>query len=446
MPAAALISALSRSLLAGEPDADGAHERAVRTLGRPWRWLHPLAERYAALFGSGIRPRHRDVVRFLRQDEGFSRARAKYRGQISIAEWLSEPQRMQPASAARGWKLPAIESVGDLAAWLALSTDELEWFADLKALGNKLGNSKLRHYHYDVRSKRTGGVRLIEIPKPRIKGLQRRILHDILDAVPVHAAAHGFVSGRSIATFAAPHTGKAAVLRLDLEDFFPAFPAARVRALFRTLGYPEQVADRLGGICTNAAAREVWQLRPPEIAAREWNAARVLYGRPHLPQGAPTSPALANLTAYRLDCRLSGLARSAGAVYTRYADDLAFSGGDEFARVVERFQAHAAAVALEEGFSVNHHKTRVMRQGVRQQVAEIVVNQKVNLRRRDLERLEAILTNCVRLGPAGQNREGVADFRAHLEGRVGYVRMVNPVQGVRLKALLEEIRWGQSAG
>uniref|UniRef100_Q01ST0 RNA-directed DNA polymerase n=1 Tax=Solibacter usitatus (strain Ellin6076) TaxID=234267 RepID=Q01ST0_SOLUE len=447
MPAAALISVLSRSLLAGEQDVDSLHARAARTLGRPWRWILPLAERYAAAFGeSGVRPRHRDIVVFLRNDEGFSRARAKYGRQIEIAEWLTEPPRMQPAPAARGWDLPAIETVGDLAAWLVVTTDELEWFADLKELGNKLRNSKLRHYHYDIHSKRSGGVRLIEIPKPRIKELQRRILHEILDAVPVHAAAHGFVHGRSIATFAAPHTGKAAVLRLDLEDFFPAFPAARVQALFRTLGYPEPVADRLGGICANAVAREAWKLRPPEIASREWDAARILYGRPHLPQGAPTSPALANLTAYRLDCRLSGLARSSGAVYTRYADDLAFSGGDEFARAVDRFQAHAAAVALEEGFGVNHHKTRIMRQGVRQHVAGVVVNQKVNLRRRDLERLEATLTNCVRFGPEGQNRKAVADFRAHLEGRVGFVQMVNPLQGERMKALLQQIRWDQSAG
>jgi RNA-directed DNA polymerase len=90
----------------------------------------------------------------------------------------------------------------------------------------------------------------------------------------------------------------------------------------------------------------------------------MLYAHPHLPQGAPTSPALANLMGYRLDRRLSGLANSADAVYTRYADDLAFSGGAAFNRGVERFSAHAAAVALEEGFSVNHHKTRVMRQGV----------------------------------------------------------------------------------
>jgi RNA-directed DNA polymerase len=400
-----------------------------------------MAARFVAAFGGKTRPRHRDVVRFLLDDSGFQRARAKYRHQISIAEWLGEPQRMQPVSAAQGWDLPVIQSVGDLANWLSLSTDDLEWFADLKGLGNKLANPKLQHYHYSIRPKRSGGVRLIEMPKPRLKELQRRILTGILDAIPVHPAVHGFVKGHSIVSFAAPHTGKTVVLRLDLQDFFPGFPAARVQALFRTLGYPEQVADRLGGICTNAVPRAVWNLRPLEIAAREWQEARTLYARPHLPQGVPTSPALANLTAYRLDCRLSGLAKTAGALYTRYADDLAFSGGEEFARRVERFSAHAAAVALEEGFHVNHHKTRIMRQGVRQQLAGVVVNQKVNLRRRDLELLEAILTNCVRLGPESQNRDALPDFRSHLQGQVGFVEMVNRVKGQQLRALLDAIQW-----
>jgi hypothetical protein len=425
-----------------------------------------VAARYVAAFGGKTRPRHREVVRFLIEDPGLRRAWAKCRYELSlrsslagmgrvarelldaplrhhlsIAEWLGEPQRMQPVRAAERWDLPIIESVGDLADWLSLSTDDLEWFADLKGLGNKLRNPKLQHYHYSIRPKRSGGVRLIEMPKPRLKELQRRILAGILDRIPVHAAVHGFVKKRSIVTFAAPHAGKAAVLRLDLQDFFPGFPAARVQALFRTLGYPEKVADRLGGICTNAVPRDVWSARPMEIAAREWQAARTLYACPHLPQGAPTSPALANLTAYRLDCRLSGLAKTAGAVYTRYADDLAFSGGEEFARAVERFSAHAAAVALEEGFSVNHHKTKVMRQGVRQRLAGVVVNQKVSLRRRDLELLEAILTNCVRLGPESQNRDAQPDFRAHLQGRVGFVEMVNQEQGRRLRALLDAVQW-----
>lgn len=442
MPASAVISALARSLLAGEPMVERVEARAVRTLGRRWRWLRPLVCRYVEAFAGRTRPRHRDVVRFLLEDPDFKRARAKYRHEISIAEWLAEPQRMQPARAAQGWNLPVIESVGGLADWLSLSTDELEWFADLKGLGNKLAIGKLQHYHYSIRPKRSGGFRLIEMPKPRLKELQRRILSGMLDRVPVHPAVHGFVKRRSIVSFAAPHAGKPVLLRLDLQDFFPGFPAARVQALFRTLGYPEKVADRLGGICSNAVPRDVWG-RAPAMDAMQWHEARTLYARPHLPQGAPTSPALANLTAYRLDCRLSGLAKTAGAVYTRYADDLAFSGGEGFQRRVERFSAHAAAVALEEGFSVNHHKTRIMRRGDRQQVAGIVVNQKVNLRRRDLELLEAILTNCVRRGAKSQNRDALPDFRAHLEGRVGYVEMVNREQGQRLREIFDAIQWGQ---
>ena len=107
------------------------------------------------------------------------------------------------------------------------------------------------------------------------------------------------------------------------------------------------------------------------------------------------------------------LAESAGAVYTRYADDLAFSGDADFDRRAERFSVHAAAVLAEEGFSVHHRKTRIMRQGVRQYLAGIVTNERVNVVRADYDRLKAILTNCARRGPESQNREGHEDFRAH---------------------------------
>lgn len=441
MPNPAVISALARSLMAGEPSVEGVRARAMRTLGRPWRWLRPLALRYVETFGGRTRPRHRDVIRFLLQDPGFQRARAAHRDELAVAKWLAEPPRMHPVGAAQGWDLPAIETVGDLARWLSLYPTELEWFADLKGICCQPNSPKLQHYHYRVLLKRSGGVRLIESPKRQLKELQRRILSSILDRIPAHPAVQGFVKGRSIVTFASPHVGKHVVLRLDLENFFPAFPAARAQALFRTLGYPEQVADRLGGICSNAVPRSVWRDRPLEINTRDWRDTRILYARPHLPQGAPTSPALANVTAFRLDCRLSGLAKSAGAVYTRYADDLAFSGGEEFSRGVERFSAHAAAVALEEGFGVNHHKTRIMRRGVRQSLAGIVVNQRINLRRADLQRLEAILTNCVRFGPESQNREGVPDFRGHLEGRIGFVEMIYRAKGRQLRTIFETIKF-----
>jgi hypothetical protein len=107
-------------------------------------------------------------------------------------------------------------------------------------------------------AKRSGGLRLVEAPKARLKALQTRILRDILDKIPPHPQTHGFVRSRSIKTFALPHTGKQAVLRIDLRDFFPSFKAARVQTLFRVLGYPETVADILGGICTTTAPRGVW--------------------------------------------------------------------------------------------------------------------------------------------------------------------------------------------
>jgi hypothetical protein len=228
---------------------------------------------------------------------------------------------------------------------------------------------------------------------------------------------------------------------MDLRDFFPTFASARIQAFFRTVGYPEAVADLLGGICTNAAPRDAWHQPGLDIDPLQLEEARALYSRPHLPQGAPTSPALANLCAYRTDCRLTGLARSAGAQYTRYADDIAFSGGEEFDRSVERFSTHVAAILFEEGFAVHHRKTRIMRQGVSQHLAGLVANQRVNVIRPDFDRLKAILTNCVRLGPVSQNRDAHPNFRSHLEGRVGFVEMINPVEGKRLRSILERIGW-----
>jgi retron-type reverse transcriptase len=169
--------------------------------------------------------------------------------------------------------------------------------------------------------------------------------------------------------------------------------------------------------------------------------ARALYAWRHLPQGAPTSPALANLCAYRVDCRLSGLAEAAGAKYTRYADDLAFSGDEKFNQCAERFALRAAAILLEEGFQVNHRKTRMMRRGVRQYLAGIVTNERLNVVRADFYRLKAILTNCARHGAESQNREGHPAFRMHLDGRVGFVEMVNPAKGARLRRIFEQIIW-----
>jgi hypothetical protein len=352
---------------------------------------------------------------------------------MSVAQWITEPPRMQPVEAALRWDLPVIETIGALCDWLWLDPEELGWFADLKVLCRKGARPALQHYHYRVLPKPDGGSRLIECPKRRLKSIQRQILSEILDRVPTHPSAHGFARGRSIRSFATPHAGKRVVLRLDLSNFFPTFQRPRIQAFFRTIGYPESVADSLGGLCTNAVPRNVIAAFAPE--------ARPSYKWPHLPQGAATSPALANLCSYRMDCRLAGLARSADATYTRYADDLAFSGDEEFDRRVERFSTHAAAIVLEEGFAVNHRKTRIMRQGVRQQLAGLTLNAHLNVKREDFDRLKAIVTNCVRHGPAAQNHNTHPNFRSHIEGRVGFVESINPARGQRLRAIFDQIHW-----
>ncbi len=432
---------VARSLLAGEPSFDKTVDRVSETLGRPWRWIRPLAKRYIKEVSSKVRPRLRNVLEFLARDPGFVRASFRHAAKLSVAKWLVEPQKMRPVAAARDWNLPAIESAGALADWLGLDPNDLEWFADLKGLGYKKQSALLSHYHYRVLSKTGGSVRLIEAPKPRLKELQRRILTGILEQSPAHPAAHGFLKGRSIQTFVAPHVCQRVVLRMDLRNFFTSIRAPRIQAVFRTLGYPESVADLLGGICTNAAPRRIWNSFRLDIDGDELEDVRALYAQPHLPQGAPTSPALANLCAFRIDCRLAGLARSVGAAYTRYADDLAFSGDAPFERMVDRFSLHVAAILMEEGFTVHHRKTRVMRQGVRQHLAGLVTNQRMNVMRPDFDRIKATLTNCVRLGPAGQNRKSHPLFRSHLDGRIAFVEFVNPAKGARLRKIFDQIQW-----
>ncbi|HEX5227104.1 MAG TPA: reverse transcriptase family protein [Bryobacteraceae bacterium] len=417
-----VLSALAGAFVEGDQAVDAVVERASHTLGRNWRWLRPLARRYLTWAIGDIRPRRRDVVDFFLRDRSFRRVWSQYFEELRVAQWLHEPRQMQPVPAAASWDVPAIETVGALADWFQIIPDELAWFADLKGLAYKSRQPRLAHYHYRVLAKKSGTIRLIESPKMRLKALQRRILSEILDKIPSHPAAHGFVPGRSVKTFIAPHIARRVILKMDLSDFFPSITGARVQAIFRMLGYPESVADLLGGICTNAVPRAVWRGATAEADRAKLHEARLLHTRPHLPQGAPTSPALANICAYRVDCRLSGLARTAGADYTRYADDLAFSGDADFERCVERFSTHAAAILIEEGFSVNHRKTRIMRQGVRQRLVGLVANQHANVLRTDFDTLKATLHNCVRLGADSQNRTAHSRSsslgRPHLMGRV----------------------------
>lgn len=392
---------------------------------RKARWLEPLVRNLHLEFGEAPRPTTHRVAERIRGHPPF--VKAWIAGQGRILPLPVTPQMAPAAGAPRDWQIPAITTLGDLADELRLHGDDLGWL---------VAHGQADHYRDRWQAKpKSGRFRLIESPKTLLKFAQRQVLRKILCAIPPHEAARGFRPGSSVRDFVEPHTGRALLLRFDLEDFFPSLTAARVLRVFLTAGYPEAVARALTRLTTRATPHSTLEEKP--LARAE----RLRLSTPHLPQGAPTSPALANLGAFRLDCRLAGLAEAAGARYTRYADDLLFSGGADFARQARRFEAAVGALVIEEGFRLNHHKTRVLRQGRKQHAAGLVLNDKPNIDRRDFDRLKAILTNCVRHGPASQNRDHHPDFAANLEGRISWVRFIHPEKAGKLRGIFDKIEW-----
>src|SRR5262249_16596997 len=227
----------------------------------------------------------------------------------------------------------------------------------------------------------------------------------VVGMLPVTDAAQGFVAGRGIVSNANPHVGKAVVVNLDLSDFFPSIAFQRVRAVFERHGYSGCVASILALLCTESPRTTV------TYAGTKYEVATSPRG---LPQGAPTSPGLSNQVARKLDKRLLGVAAKLGLTYTRYADDITFSGNPELARKIGWLLAKVRHVAQEEGFAVNEKKTRVMRRGSAQTVTGIVVNDKPSISREELRRLRAILHRAKTEGLEAQNREGRPNFRAWL--------------------------------
>lgn len=424
-----VISNLAAAFLAGSAwSVEALVRRAALACGQRARWLRPLARRIVERYPTTPRPPAAALEALIRADAGFQRAGADPYP-VGRIYWTSDV--MAPAAGAPAtWNVPALTSPRALAEWLGIELAELDWFADCQDRNRHAPVGPLRHYTYRWLLRRGRRPRLLEIPKARLKALQRRLLHELLERIPPHSAAHGYRCGHSISTYVAPHAGRRIVLHLDLRQFFASTRASRVHALFRTAGYPAAVARLLTGLCTSVV--------PAEVLADDANY-RLLV--PHLPQGAPTSPALANLCAYCLDCRLAGLSHALGASYSRYADDLLFSGDARLERCVRRFHVTVCRLALEEGYEVNTRKSHFLRQGVRQRVAGVVLNVRPNICRADHDRLKAILTNCVRHGPHAQNRAGHADFRAHLAGRIAYIAMLNPARGQRLRELFTQIAW-----
>lgn len=425
--------ALAKSFVIGAVDEETLVKNASITFfdGKKPRWLRPLARHVAEDFASiSSRPLWSEVAESTDSCPSFISALEK--GKVSFGPNRTHiPPEMSPARGGpENWQIPPATNLAELAELLEIHIDDLGWLIAQRGTAE--------HYHLRWHQKRgTAKSRLIEIPKPLLKQTQRVILDKILRNIPAHEKACGFQAGRSILDFVVPHTGQAMVLKMDFRDFFPSISSGRIMRFFMAAGYPETVSGALTDLCTNAVDPEILETSNLDLNSR------VNLMKKHLPQGAPTSPGLANLCTFRLDCRLTGLAKTVDADYTRYADDLLFSGDDNFRRQSQAFHIKALTIAIEEGFRINTRKTRFMGKSQRQIAAGLVMNQRPNLSRRDFDRLKAILTNCVRHGWQSQNRDNHPDFRAYLEGRVGWAVQANPVKAEKLHRLLKEIEWNK---
>ncbi len=321
--------------------------------------------------------------------------------------------------------LPSLVKVADVLALLGI----VDAAACVKL--QRAGTGKGAPYVEFEIDKATGGKRAIAAPRAPLRKVQRAILREILDKLPAHPSAHGFVKGRSTVTNAKPHEGAALVVKLDLVDFFPSVHFRRVQGVFNEMGYNGDVSKLLASLCTYRPVLADGVVAWPGV----------------MPQGAPTSPAIANLTCRRLDSRLLALAKKSGAQYTRYADDLTFSFKSEPA-TLGRFLWWVDQICQQEGFTENVKKRRVLRNKTQQRVTGIVVNSGMFIPRRDRQRFRAILNNCDKHGLAAeaakfatQEPAGVhTDFKAYLRGFASYVKMVQPALGgkwlAQVKALL----------
>jgi len=272
--------------------------------------------------------------------------------------------------------LDVIETVIELVRKIGISISELRFLSYSKKI------STVRHYrHFDI-EKKSGGFRRISTPMPRLKRVQYWILDNILNKVELHPAAHGFIKGRSICTNAEPHVGSQIVANLDLENFFPTITFARVKGLFRSLGYSHQLSTIFALLCTEYDFDQVALMDKKYFVGK---------GERKLPQGAPTSPAISNIICRQLDRRLEGVATQMEYVYTRYADDLTFSTRENPARNVQKLLWRCRKIVEDEGFKLHPAKTKIMRKHRQQKVTGIVVNEKLSLDRKLRKRFRALI-------------------------------------------------------
>lgn len=296
------------------------------------------------------------------------------------------------------------------------------------------------------------GPRKLLAPDPELMTVQRWLLHHVLDPLPVHPDAYAYVRGRSVADCARRHLGARWLIKIDIRDFFGSVGERRVHRVFRTHGYQPLVAFELARLCTwddrHAGIDPARRDRYPKITAYQggWGG--------FLPQGAPTSGALANLAVRPMDDRLSHIAARHGLVYTRYSDDMVFSAGTTFVRRSAVAMLREFTHAIQGyGFAVHPRKTRIVAPGARRSVLGLLVDGDTPRLTPDFKsRVLSHVYGVEKFGlPSHQQHRGFASLAGlvhHVDGLIAYARGTEPEWAeplrARWRAALEAQGWSSA--
>lgn len=299
-------------------------------------------------------------------------------------------------------KLPYIYDIDHFCKLIHLSSNQVKFF---------LSHKEKAYVTFRI-PKKNGDFREINAPSKKMKYIQRRILDEILYKLDPGDYAHGFIPGKTIYTNAESHVNKDLVLGIDIKDFFPSIKFVSVYNVFKFAGYTEKVARQLADLCTY-----------------HWK----------LPQGAPTSPMLANLVALDLDKKISQYCKRANFGYSRYADDITISGSYDLAIHKETI----VRIINGAGFEVNNQKVRMVSKGSRQKVTGLVVNHKISIGRTKKKTIRAIVHNILMNGPVLENRYNDPFFRERVFGHLGCASAIDPEFALPLIDSLKKIDWSE---
>ncbi len=284
------------------------------------------------------------------------------------------------------------------------------------------------------RPKRDGTTRPISSPEPVLMAVQRWVLRNVLRPLAPHPASFAYHPGRSIVQCAEQHLGARWLVKLDLHNFFGTVEEVRVYRVLRDLGYAPLISFELTRICTRMRDERQYGFGMPQVI-RSYAVTR----QGVLPQGAPTSGALANAAAARLDRRLAGLAAAHGVVYTRYSDDLVFSAGASFDR--DRAAAligRVSGAVSDNGFLVHRKKTRVVPPGARHVVLGLVLGRgRVQLMPEFKRRVDVHIRGVARFGLAEhvhhRSFRSIISFVNHVDGCLAFAAAVEPEHAAKAR-------------